>query len=486
MRRRTRTAPEAVDAVEPKFAERQVFPAVIAYLCIPLYIFLFTFLNLWLTAVSAVLLIVLLCCVWRTAERQATPLPQPLVRYWPLLIVVAGLVYAGIWSPFDYTDWQKHFAIFNLLIDHAWPPHPELRGQEYFLRYGLGWYLVPALSAQVLGAAALTPTMYVWTVLGTCLALLLGLQEMRRWQHLLLATLVFFCFSGLDLVGAQFVEKLSREPLSPHWLQWWVGWGQIAPNLFGITWVPQHALPAWLGACLVFAQRRLAVQYGAVLLAAIALWSPFAAIGLLPFYLYALCKEGWRAALTLPNLVLAPPLLVPLLLYFSSDAGNIPLTLATSQASPLSLVLFALLEFGIATLFILSCDPRTNKGLLFTSFLSLAVLISLRFGELNDLLMRGSIAAVSVLALLSSRALLRKCSSPLARFNKCLLIIYLAVVVALVSSVDPRRPRSAKHHRFTDDSSLAVEPWRTQYLARPDASTKLYLRARRTQLQVPP
>ena len=399
-----------------------MFPAVIAYLCTPLYIFLFTFLNLWLTALSAVLLVVLLCCVWRTSARQATPLSQPLVRYWPLLMVVAGVVYAGIWPPFDYMDWRKHFAIFNLLIERSWPPYLELRGEEYFLRYGVGWYLVPALSARMFGALALTPTMYVWTVLGTCLALLLCLREMHRWQHLLLATLVFFFFSGLDLVGAQFLQNLTREPLSPHWLQWWVGWGQIAPNLYGITWVPQHALPAWLGTCLLFAQRCLAVQYGAVVLAAVTLWSPFAAIGLMPFYLYALCKEGWRTALTLPNLALAPLLLVPLLFYFRSDAGSIPLT--TSQASLFSSVLFVLLEFGVATLLILSCNSRPSKGLLFTSFLSLVVLVSVRFGELNDLLMRGSIAAVSVLALLSGRALLHECSSPRARFSKGLFNLF--------------------------------------------------------------
>lgn len=462
-----------------------MFPTVIAYLCTPLFIFLFTFLNLWLTTLSAVLLVVLLCCVWRTSARQATPLSQPLVRYWPLLMIVAGIVYAGIWPPFDFMDWRKHFALFNLLIDQSWPPYLELRGEEYFLRYGLGWYLVPALSARVLGAAALTPTLYVWTVLGTCLALLLCLREMRRWQHLLLATLVFFFFSGLDLVGAWFLQNLTRESLSLHWLQWWVGWGQIAPNLYGITWVPQHALPAWLGTCLVFAQRRLAVQYGAVLLAAAALWSPLAAIGLLPLYLYALCKEGWRVALSLPNLALAP-LLVPLLFYFRSDAGSIPLALATSQASLFSLVLFALLEFGVATLLILLCNRRADRGLLFTSFLSLVVLVSVRFGELNDLLMRGSIAAVSVLALLSSRALLHECSAPRTRFSKCLLAIYLLVaalpvVAALVRSVNPSTPRIARHHRFTDTSPLAAEPWRAQYLARPDARTKLYLRARRTQ-----
>ena len=460
-----------------------MFPAVIIYLCIPLFLFLFTFLNLWFTTLSAMLLVVLICCVWHTQRRQATPLPQPLYRYWPLLLVVTGLVYGGIWSPFNYWDWQKHFAIFNLLIDHAWPPHIELVGQEHFLRYGVGWYLVPALTARVFGFVALTPTMFLWTLLGVCLALLLGLREMRKWWHLLLATLVFFFFSGLDLVGAWFVKNLTSTPIDPHWLQWWAGWGQIAPNLFGITWVPQHAIPAWLGACLVLAERRLAVQYGAVLLAAVALWTPLAVIGLAPFYLWALCKEGLRTALTLPNLALAPLLLVPLLLYFSSDAGQIPLAFATAKASVFSITMFALLEFGVATVLILVCNRGTHKSLLLTSFLSLVFLSSLRFGELNDLLMRGSIAAICVLSLLISRVLLNPGRTPLAICNKAVLVIYLIVaaipvVAAFVSGVDPRENRISKQHRFTDSSSLADKRWRTQYLARPDKRSRFYLRAR--------
>ena len=460
-----------------------MFPAAIAYLCIPLFIFLFSFLNMWLTALLAILLVALICCVWHTQKQQATSLPQPLYRYWPILVIVAVFVYGGIWSPFNYWDWQKHFAVFNLLIDHNWPPHIELAGQEYFLRYGLGWYLVPALMASVIGFVALTPTMFMWSLFGICLALLLVLREMRKWWHLLLAALVFFCFSGLDLVAPWFTKDLSHTQPDPQWLQWWAGWGQIAPNSFGVTWVPHHAVPAWLGVCLVLGERRLAVQYGAVLLAAVSLWSPFAAIGVAPFYLWALCKEGLRTALTLPNLVLAPFLLAPLLLYFSSDAGKIPYALATSEASITSLITFIMLEFGVATLLILLCSWRTHRTLLLTTFLSLLALSLTRFGVHNDLLMRGSIASVSVLSLLASQVLMNNGRYQEVIYGKTLLTIYLIFVatvpiVAFISGVDPRQSRISKQHRFTEESYLASDPYRNQYLAKPSARTRLYLRTK--------
>ena len=117
-----------------------MFPAVIIYLCIPLFLFLFTFLNLWFTALSAVLLVVLVCCVWHTQAQQKTPLPRPLYRYWPLLLIVTGIVYGGIWSPFNYWDWQKHFAIFNLLhLTLLWlAQHYRLVGRTFFCLNGLG------------------------------------------------------------------------------------------------------------------------------------------------------------------------------------------------------------------------------------------------------------------------------------------------------------------------------------------------------------
>ena len=134
-----------------------MFPIAVVYLCVPLYIWLFSFLNLWWVSLAAVVLAVLSCCLWQTHRQHKTALPQPLWCYWPLLLIVAVLVLAGIWSPFNYWDWQKHFALFNLLIDHDWPPHITLLEEEYFLRYGIGWYLVPALLTKLSSFAVLTP-----------------------------------------------------------------------------------------------------------------------------------------------------------------------------------------------------------------------------------------------------------------------------------------------------------------------------------------
>ncbi len=475
---------------------QRVFLAAVIYLCLPLFLLLFTFFNLWFTTLSAVLLVVLVCYIHRTRP-TATSLPQPWYRYWPMLLVVAGIVYGGVWSPFNCLDWVRHFATLNLLIEHDWPPQITRVGQEHFLRYSLGWYLVPALTARILGLVALTPTMFLWTLLGVCLALLFVLREMRRPQHVLLATLVFFFFSGLDLVGAYFMwftENLASSPPGPDWLQWWAGWGQIATNVVGVTWVPQHAVATWLGLGLVLAERRLAVRYGGILLVTIAMWSPFAAISLAPFYLQALCREGWRSALTVPNLAIAPLLFVPLCLYLSSDAGQIPFSLVTSpnatlgQASLLSIALFVLLEFGLVAAILYtsySRDRQADKSLLVIASLSLVALVPFSFGHNNDSLMRGSIAATSVLALLCGRVLLDGRHTPRAIYTRVLLVAYLIVaampvVAAFAVGVDRREQRVSKQRRFSPDSLLITNDWmRVQYLARSQAQkAKLFLRKR--------
>ena len=447
-----------------------MFTAVVVYLCVPLFIFLFTFLDIWFTTAAAALLVVLICYMWHMRQ-QSTPQPA-LRRYWLMLLLVASIIYTGIWSPFNYWDWQKHFSIFNFLIEQPWPPLLELDGEPHFLRYGLGWYLIPALIANIIGTAALTPTMYLWTLLGVCMALLLALRDLgtRAWWHLPLATIVFFFFSGLDLIGAWYTQYLTSP--NPHWLQWWVEWGQISPNLFGATWVPQHALPAWLGAALVLSERRLLVQHGALLLTAVLLWSPFAAIGLAPLFLYALCREGLRAAWTVPNLAVAPLLLIPLLLYFSSDTGHLPFTFAASVTTVTSLILFMLLEFGIALLLLfLLRDRYTDKGLLLTCGLTLIALTLVRFGAHNDMLMRASIAPICILAVFSSQALLRQSVRTSTSAIRVVFMIYLLiaavpVIIAYAQSVNPRTPRVAKNYRFTSKSTETKPELRYQYLAR--------------------
>lgn len=455
-----------------------MFHTIIIYLCTPLYLFLFTFLNTWWVLLSALCLMVLACYLWHTRQEDRGAIV--LKRYWMPLLLVAVIVYAGVWSPFNYWDWMKHFALFNLLIDHPWPPQIVLDGETHFLRYGIGWYLVPALLAKLSAVAVLTPALYLWTLVGTCLALLLVLPRVQQPRHMLLLVLSFFFFSGLDIVGAWLTQGLTHKPLTPDWLQWWSGWGQIPPGLFGSTFTPQHAIPAWLGACLLIAARRLTVQYGALLLVAVLLWSPLAAIGMIPLLLWALWKEGLHRALTLPNLVLAPLLSVPLLFYFAAEAREIPMALITAKTSLYSFAQFCVLEFGLATLLILMCCPRAERSLTLTCFLTLMLLSSVSFGRLNDLLMRGSIAAICVLSIITTAALLNNTRRWYVTAGKLLLAVYLLVaaipvVTAFAKGIDPRAPRIAKDYRFSQTYS-AHESLRYQYMARLRARTKLYLR----------
>ena len=109
---------------------------------------------------------------------------------------------------------------------------------------------------------------------------------------------------------------------------------------------PQHAIAAFLVTSLFFCYRRLFLQYAGVMFVVTTMWSPFCAIGLLPLIGWVSYKEGFKTALTTQNLLAAPLLAVPIVLYLTQGAEQIPLMFSWQHHnfSLLSLVLFCFFE----------------------------------------------------------------------------------------------------------------------------------------------
>lgn len=163
-----------------------------------------------------------------------------------------------------------------------------------------------------------------WSVLGVFLffCLLPGLVG-TKYAAIIAAPIVFILFGGADLIGT----VLTHYHVGPKYhLEWWASWIEFPANTTSLYWVPQHALPAWLGVALLmrYGQRTALLPYAALLVLAIAFWSPFSAIGLLPFLVALVWIHGkkllfnWR--LWASTLLLA----VPLGLYLSAAAESIP------------------------------------------------------------------------------------------------------------------------------------------------------------------
>src|SRR5687767_11829973 len=122
--------------------------AALIYLAIPLLIFFLGFAKYALAAAATVTVGIALC-------RLTPRAPITIGLHWTriALCALAGAIFLACCG---YTsggarswDWLKHFAIINELADHPWP---AIRADtQTFLRYYLGYYMVPGLLVKLFG-----------------------------------------------------------------------------------------------------------------------------------------------------------------------------------------------------------------------------------------------------------------------------------------------------------------------------------------------
>ncbi len=299
------------------------------------------------------------------------------------------------------SDWTIRDAVLRDLSSGAWPPsYGNTDGFDVILRAPVAYYLPSATLAQWLGIDWADRLLLAWTALGVGLFLSLVplSSQALRWT---LGIACVVLFSGMDILGGWLFYR-SWPPLGTH-IEWWAGLFQYSSNSTLLFWVPNHALPAWLAMALFFRHWRHPdfLRMAPMLMALLPLWSPFAALGMSPFYLLLL-PAAFRARWRFFNPGnLGPALLLLAIegLYLTLDLASVP-SGSQDGLDPDFLFLygvFCALEFGLLGLALY----RDGKGpLLHVALLTLCVLPFFKMGEGNDLVMRGSIPALMLLCLL--------------------------------------------------------------------------------------
>lgn len=392
---------------------RTLFVLSFLYLLVPSVIVLLRF-QAWSTAIpvalAAVAAVWWLAVCWRVA-----PVPAPSWRWsasWPFLMLAAVAAWTiGVIPPFAQNeDWIKHYALFNILSDQSWPPAVATEQGIGTLRYSLGYYVVPSLIAKLTGPASLGLAIYAWTMLGLYLSLTLAFaaKAVPVAGRFLLGA-VFLLFSGADVVGRGIVH--SKLVLPMHY-EWWAGFGEFSSSITSIVWTPQHALSAWIATFLIVRYPQRTVQGAGVLGAAVAIWSPFSAVGIAPVLAWAVYKAGLRHLLTWMNLIAAPVLLFAGAMFLTRDAGGIPTGFVWNHIdftgnhivfSTARWLLFVALEFVLIALSLLVVTPR-RAGLIAIATITLLLLSLTDVGVSSDLMMRGSLPALGILAALAAVA----------------------------------------------------------------------------------
>jgi hypothetical protein len=376
------------------------------YLALPAFVFLTGWARPILAVPVAVTLV--LGLVWSVRSMPAAA-ARPLALLdrgiLAVVVVVLALLSGAGAVGHQRVDWLKHNALLHDLVVRAWPVvYPGDGTVTGLLSYGLGYYLPAAVVGRVAGLNAAHVALLVWTALGLGLtvAWVVRLSVRPTW----LAVAGWLAFSGMDVLGLALLRGTTRDSMA-----WWAGFAQYSSNPGLLFWVPQHALAGWLGAAVLMdahEERRPAVVVAIVLVLA-TLWSPLSALGLVPLAVASLVRqrpslrEGLRAAVALPlGALLAAYLL-------GMPRSGIPVSSVWGELGPIRgtamWALFVALEVGapLAVLVLLRSRMGPSAFWLVPVGLTLVLLPLIHVGLFNDLVMRASIPALFVLALLLLR-----------------------------------------------------------------------------------
>lgn len=369
---------------------------------------------------------------------------------WGLIVAVAVLWVAGSGLAFDLglpwrmnDDWHVRLTVLRDLSLERWPVGyaggSAPGGQpEWWLRCPMLLYLLPALVGQWLGLPAARLALVLQLVLGVALFFALALKgpERPRWRQVMVLLALWVMFSGMDLLGHLNADK--AWPRSGEHIEWWYAVLQYSSHTTQLYWAPNHALPGWLAAAVLWRHRQhgLAVAPMALLVLLVAAQAPLVAIGLAPlavvlsFMGFAASGEAaWRTAGRWLREALHPAALATLpvaallaAFYTFGHHGNaVPERPEFWWLIPLYLR-FAFIEW--ATLALLLLTWRRQAPWWWACVVMLAVLPFFQYGPGNDIVMRGGTVALALMALAAAEAL---CSETFNGWRRAALLLVLAL-----------------------------------------------------------
>lgn len=434
------------------------------YLASPLFLF-FAFFVRFEMAVPACLLMV--ACAF--ALIRDTDWKKPVLSRTSLYYL--GLSALWIWMSGGFgvfhqnSDWLKHYSIINFLAQNRWPAEAvEAPIGQAAIRYSIGWYLVPALALKLTNPHWQNAVASLWSIAGVFFffSLLPKLAPNTR-SVAIVTPLVFIVFGGADLLGTM-ISGYQHGP--QYHFQWWSGWIEFPANTTSIFWVPQHAIPSWIGLALLMGQRsRTALlPYAALLFSAVLLWSPFAALGLFPFALALLWQHGARSMMFGWQPIAAALLLaVPISSYLLSGVSSVPHGMITKLRCVLadgacftwfSYARFLLIEVGIPLL-ILAFRRHGENGFLLAAALTLCLFPLYRVGANNDFAMRATIPALALLAIL--------CADVLVTGPRMLAAAVALVLIAALPTTIGEIRRGLSNGPNLDVNTSFDSPWAAAY-----------------------
>ncbi len=240
--------------------------------------------------------------------------------------------------------------------------------------------------------------------------------------------LLFLFFGGLDLIGWLLLNGWPdpvQNPLNRYLSPYMAGIPDLrflnllyASHYNNLVWVPQHVLATWLVTAMlmhsaIHGQNGRSIFFIA---AAMPLWSPFGAVGVLPLAILTSLQiiriqrkkwiSGIKELLSFQNVIAGPLLVIVAALFLQASQGGYPHGFLWEHYNTLKLIpvllIFYLIEFGVYVLVMPRVkDDLTWKRLrpwLWAAVAMLLLIPMYRLSVVNDFIMRVSIPPLFVLA----------------------------------------------------------------------------------------
>lgn len=390
------------------------------------------------------------------------------------LVLISGI--GGI-QKWQTTDWAKHNAVLQSLVEYPWPVFFKINQNIFPLVYSLAYYLPSALVGKFSNWTTANVVLLIWSFIGMSLACFWYMFLVRR--AFFWVILIFILFSGLDGLAAavqavysaiinsrdlfQFLD-LAKEgfvDLSRGHLEWWAEIGAYPSNVTSLFWAPQHAISGWIVTSMFYIYQKQRRSRSEILfpLAAVVLASPFVFVGLF-FYLLFDLKTQWqiyclklKSILTFTNISSGLIILIIGLYYFSAinsppvflndpgiDFGLSPLKFYNGPlAYALRLFVFLALEIGFFLILInffsnISEDHSEYRVFIFTGVLLLIIPL-LKIGVFNDFMMRTSIPPLLLLSVFLGKAVIDARGSRLVVFLGFVILFSINPLVEITRNI---------------------------------------------------
>ena len=412
------------------------------YLIIPIIIFVIGYIR----TVVAIPIILSIICVLKIIYNQCkeeNDIVIPKKSILPIFLVSIAICFlgghGGLW--YQSSDWDYRNAIFRDLINFDWPVYYKVSNTA--LTYYIGQWMFPAVIGKIfikliefifeflstkmvqsisfcIGNIALL----AWNSFGVAITLfwLVKTLKLKKKSKIILATIIFLFFSGLDIIGMIICRSNSLLIEGIH-IEWWAGNFQYSSMITQLFWVFNQCIPIWIITFMFFNEKKVN-NYMLLIILSLP-FSPLAFVGfILLFGTKAIellviaikdkkIKEFMKDVFSLQNILPLICIFPIYLLYYlgnaSVNASNINVihegdkggfNFFSEIVTPLGiciLIIFWFLEVGIYGIFLIKTHKK--NPLFWVIMISLIFIPLFRVGYAFDFCMRASIPLIVIIDL---------------------------------------------------------------------------------------